>query len=245
MNYGKIIITTNNTKPIGENKKHMKHDKIKFTNIQPSSYNPRKMSRDEMNVLSKNLEEFGLVDPLIINLKNNRIIGGHQRYTALQKKYNKEQVTDSKELNIIRLGDIGWVFEDENLTIEDEDHEKALNLSLNKISGTWDYNKLSTLLKNLENNKFNIDLTGFNSYELEKYTIPSDLGLQFKEIEDIKDGKLNVDSEGNITQADNDEVEEKQEEKHDHEETEDDILVSEEEINKSHRYKCPECGYEW
>lgn len=223
----------------------MKTGKIKFKSIDPSSYNPRKISRDEMKALSSNLEEFGLVDPIIINLKNNHIVGGHQRYTALEHKYIRNKSIDNIELPMIKLGDIGWVFEEEDLTIKDENHEKALNLALNKISGSWDHSKLSKILNDLNLNHFDMDLTGFDKFEIEKYTIPSDLNLQFKEIRDIKEGtrKPNEEevTETNTSQTEDNSVETVSEK----DENSDDILVSAEEIRGLHQHKCPNCGYEW
>lgn len=218
----------------------MKLDKIKFTSISPSDYNPRKMNRDEMNILSKNLEEFGLVDPIIINLKNNHIIGGHQRYTALKKKYKKSENLEDLEFNVIKLGDIGWVFESDELTIEDETHEKALNLALNKISGTWEYDKLSSLLKELNNDMFDINLTGFDAFEIEKYTIPTDLNLQFTEIDDIKEGKRKPNESIGTLSEQTENYDEPSEN-----DDENDVLVSAEEIEKIHKHECPKCGYKW
>lgn len=61
----------------------MKLSKIKLKEIKPAEYNPRKISDSELEKLNKSLEKFGFVDPIIINLKNNKIIGGHQRYKIL------------------------------------------------------------------------------------------------------------------------------------------------------------------
>ena len=66
--------------------RYMKIDKITLNEIKPATYNPRIMSIEEQEKLEKTLQEFGLVDPIIINLKNNQIIGGHQRYEILQKE---------------------------------------------------------------------------------------------------------------------------------------------------------------
>ncbi len=121
----------------------MEHSKIKLKDLQPAEYNPRTITESQAEKLKNNLDKFGLVDPLIINLKNNHIIGGHQRYNILI------QETPDKELNLIRLGDIGWVFEDTALTIEDDNHEKALNLSLNRLDGEFDTNKLNQLFEEL------------------------------------------------------------------------------------------------
>ena len=51
---------------------------IKITDIKPAEYNPRIMSQLEHTKLRNSMETFGVVDPIIINLKNNHIIGGHQ-----------------------------------------------------------------------------------------------------------------------------------------------------------------------
>ena len=71
-----------------------------------------------------------------------------------------------EELNLIRLGDIGWVFPDTDLKIPSEDHEKALNLALNKISGEWDTPKLEELLTELDLSGFGIELTGFDELDI-------------------------------------------------------------------------------
>lgn len=141
-------------------------EKIKITDIIPSEYNPREISDEETRKLKNSLSTFGLVDPIVINLKNNHIIGGHQRFDVLVNK-NLEDGTIFEELNLIRLGDIGWVFVDTDLKIESEDHEKALNLALNKISGDWDYDKLTTLFTDLKSSDLNVELTGFDDTEIE------------------------------------------------------------------------------
>lgn len=141
----------------------MKIDKITLNEIKPATYNPRIMSIEEQEKLEKNLQEFGLVDPIIINLKNNQIIGGHQRYKILQKE--QEKTGKQKEFTLIQRGDIGWVFLDEDMYINDENHEKALNLALNKISGQWDTNKLQSLLEEITLTDLDVELTGFDNID--------------------------------------------------------------------------------
>lgn len=140
--------------------------KINITDINEADYNPRTISDDEMTKLENSITEFGFVDPMIINLKNNKLIGGHQRYNALLS-LNMKKGNFAEELNLVELGDIGWVFPDIDLRIESEQHEKALNIALNKISGTWDNEKLFTLLEELEYDDMGIELTGFTDEEME------------------------------------------------------------------------------
>ena len=51
-----------------------------------------------------------------------------------------------EELNLIKVGDIGWAFPSTDLKIDNLSQEKAMNIALNKISGEWDVPKLETLL---------------------------------------------------------------------------------------------------
>lgn len=74
------------------------------------------------------------------------IIGGHQRYKVL-----KELGYNEVECSIVDL---------------DKTKEKALNIALNKISGDWDNDKLELLLKELKEQDFDIELTGFNLDEI-------------------------------------------------------------------------------
>ena len=145
----------------------MEIEKIKITDITPAEYNPRKITDEEKTKLRNSLNTFGVVDPIIINMKNMHIIGGHQRYDTLLDMY-MENNSFTETLNLIRLGDIGWVFPDTDLHVEDEDHEKALNLALNKINGEWDYDKLQEVLKELELSPLNVELTGFDNEEIKE-----------------------------------------------------------------------------
>lgn len=148
------------------NKKQFKIESVNIEDIKPADYNPRKMEDDEFQKLKESINEFGLVDPIIINLDNNKIIGGHQRYDVLYKTYQDNNDEYTGELFLIRLGKIGWVFNNTDLNIKDENHEKALNIALNKISGEWDNNKLSELIGDLNLTGFNINLTGFDDTEI-------------------------------------------------------------------------------
>lgn len=151
----------------------MELDKIKLTDITPAGYNPRLISEEDYNHLKNSINHFGLVDPIIINLRNNRIIGGHQRYDVLLDEYNLNG--DYEELDLLRLGDIGLVFLDTELSMDSEDREKALNLALNKISGGWDNTKLNTLFDDLGSKGFDLELTGFNNIEITQLALEEDI----------------------------------------------------------------------
>lgn len=152
----------------------MEIEHIKITDLKPAEYNPRRISDEDYQKLKNSISTFGLVDPIIVNLKNMHIVGGHQRYDVLLD----EHMLDNDflaELPMIRLGDVGFVFTDTNLSIADDDHEKALNLALNKISGDWDNDKLSMVLEDLEDSDLDLELTGFEEYELMELKFNNDI----------------------------------------------------------------------
>jgi hypothetical protein len=122
-------------------------------------YNPRKQDRSVIEKIKKSISEFGFVNPLVVN-KNNNIIGGNQRYIALKELYGMDKEVPGILLDL------------------DDAKEKALNIALNKISGDWEFSKLTELLGAL--NSLNMaDLTGFDKSELNIL----DIGLSTPEIE--------------------------------------------------------------
>lgn len=148
----------------------MEIETIKITDLKPAEYNPRRISEEDYKKLKNSISTFGLVDPIIVNLKNMHIVGGHQRYDVLLDEHMLDNDFVA-ELPMIRLGDVGFVFTDTSLSIEDDAHEKALNLALNKISGEWDNDKLAEVLEELELSPIDIQLTGFSEPELEELNI--------------------------------------------------------------------------
>lgn len=135
--------------------KEINIEKIDIHSLVPADYNPRKISDKDYANLKNSIDEFGIVDPIIVNLHDNTIISGHQRFDVL---FYEKEVSD---LYLIKLGDIGWVFTDTDLKIKDKNHEKTLNLALNRIHGEFDEDLLNEVLIELE--EVNLDhLTGFD-----------------------------------------------------------------------------------
>jgi len=60
---------------------------FKLEELRPAPYNPRTISDDALQGLANSLQQFGCVEPIVVNTRDgkNIIVGGHQRYKALQK----------------------------------------------------------------------------------------------------------------------------------------------------------------
>ena len=126
--------------------------KIDINKIIESEFNPRiklDKSSKEYKQIASSIEQFGFVEPIVVNETNMCCIGGHQRLQVLK--------------------DIGTAEVDCVLINEpDSNKEKALCVALNKIKGEWDMEKLAYLLSDDEVSVFP---TGFDDgeIELEKY----------------------------------------------------------------------------
>lgn len=103
----------------------MKIITLPVSDLHPADYNPRKdlaPGDKQYEKLARSIETFGYVEPIVWNRTTGNIVGGHQRLKVLvQNGYTEVQVVEV-ELN--------------------EQEERILNVSLNKISGRWDNEKL-------------------------------------------------------------------------------------------------------
>ena len=115
--------------------------------LKPDPANPRHISPQELEALTRSIREFGLVDPILARRKDGTVIGGHQRLLAARK-------LGLKSVPVIYL----------DLTSE---KARLLNVALNKISGSFDHELLARLLADLAASP-DVDLTlsGFDEKEI-------------------------------------------------------------------------------
>lgn len=162
-------------------------EKIDINDIKPADYNPRTISKKEYNKLKESIDKFGLTDPIIVNLNNNTIIGGHQRYSVIKNEF------PNMDLYLFKIGDIGWVTSNLNFTIDNFDDEILLNINLNSQNGEWDLEKLNSLVNELKVNNFDTSLTGFDDLELETFSDVEDLDAIDEVLDEIEIEKESED----------------------------------------------------
>ncbi len=127
----------------------MKLKKVFLSELQPADYNPRtdlQPDDPEYQAIKRSIEEFGYVEPIIVN-SDYTVIGGHQRVKVLK--------------------DLGKVSVDVIVIDLDKTREKALNVALNKITGSWDMEKLSRVMEDLKLTDFDLTFTGFTQVEID------------------------------------------------------------------------------
>lgn len=127
----------------------MEFKKLKIDLLVPADYNPRKKLKpgdDEFEKIKNSINEFGYVDPVIVN-KDLTVIGGHQRISVL-KTLGYEEI----DCVVVEV---------------DKIKEKALNIALNKITGEWNKELLADLIKDLQDLDYDTSFTGFEPPEID------------------------------------------------------------------------------
>ena len=151
---------------------------VNIDNLIPAEYNPRielKPGMPEYEKLKNSIQEFGYVEPIIVNDRTGKVVGGHQRINVLKD-------LGYKEVEVVHV-DL------------DDAHEKALNVALNKVSGNWDAEKLENLLRDINiNTDLDIEFTGFDSDELDtifggSVDLPDDLDDYFRGLTEQEEEK--------------------------------------------------------
>ncbi len=121
---------------------------MRLEDIVPAEYNPRQDLQKgdfEYDRLKDSIDTLGFVKPLVVNIRNNVLISGHQRLKILL-----ENGVAETEVMIVDL---------------DEEKEKLLNIAMNRIEGDWEWGKLESLLKEFSADELTV--TGFTRSELE------------------------------------------------------------------------------
>lgn len=124
---------------------NLKIEYVDINSLRPNEYNPKKMSPKEVADLKASIVQFGMVDPIIVNMtkrRKNVIIGGHQRWQVCKGLGHKT---------------IPVVFVD----ILDPTREKELCLRLTKNVAKWDWSLLANFDESL------LKQAGFTSLEIE------------------------------------------------------------------------------
>lgn len=119
-----------------------------------ATYNPRIDLQEgdrDFEILKDNIEKFGFVQPIVWNESTGTVVGGHQRL---------------KVAKALGYGHLPTVIV--SLTEKDE---KILNLALNKVGGSFDQEKLGMLLNDLRMEDVDLNLTGFDTLEVEELTL--------------------------------------------------------------------------
>lgn len=141
---------------------------VSIEKLIPYIRNSRKHSPEQINKLRASLREFGFVNPVIIDREFN-VIAGHGRILAAKEE---------------GINEIPCVYAD-YLT---EAQKRAYIIADNRMAldATWDEEMLRVELESLQEEAFDLSLTGFDEKELAVF---------FEDEQEVKEDDFDVDAE--------------------------------------------------
>jgi ParB-like chromosome segregation protein Spo0J len=143
-----------------------------ISEIKPYKDNPREISQEAVKKVKNSISEFGNNQPIVID-QNNVIVVGHTRWKAL-KQLNKTKAYVIKK-NFDKNKAVAYRIMDNRSGAESK----------------WDKQLLMSELQVLKDNKFDLDLTGFDALELKDIILDKDL---FEPTDKDDQGKLDQDT---------------------------------------------------
>ena len=131
-------------------------ERVNVSALTAFSGNPRTHSDTQLDQIAASIREFGWTNPILVDAKGT-IIAGHGRLAAATR-LGLDQVP------VIRLGHLS------------DAQRKALVIADNQLAlnAGWDEVALSNLVRELDAEKFELDLLGFDSADLDRYLVGLD-----------------------------------------------------------------------
>lgn len=138
---------------------------VKHGDVNPSAYNPRRITAAKFAALVQSIRVNGFVEPIVVQKRGMNIIGGHQRHRALA----------------VIAGDAAREMAIPAVVLDiDERRARILNVALNNTEGTFDDDMLRKLLVGVNTDAALTDgerlATGFSGVELTRLlTVPTNI----------------------------------------------------------------------
>ena len=134
----------------------MKLEEVDINSIKPYKNNPREISNDSVQKVMKSIKEFGNNQPIVVD-QDNIIVVGHTRWKALKQLGKKKAYIVKKDFT--KNNAIAYRIMDNRSGEESK----------------WANKLLTKELEILKNEDFNLDLTGFESIEIDNFLLKDDL----------------------------------------------------------------------
>ena len=134
-----------------------KFEHISVENLLPYARNARTHSDEQLEQIAKSINEFGFLNPVLIDAETKTIIAGHGRVMAAKKL----------GMTTIPVVTLDHLSEEQRRAYVIADNKLALNAG-------WDFEILSEEMLNLDKDGFDLAITGFSLAEIEEITVDGD-----------------------------------------------------------------------
>lgn len=148
------------------------NNKTKINTLKPAEYNPRKITKEQLESLKKAMEEFGDLSGIVFNRRTGNMVGGHQRIKVIPEdaeihktSFKNPTRTGTVAEGYILLGGEKFIYREVDW---DLNHEKLANIAANKQGGEFDDDMLAALISELNNADCDVGMTGFSQDEIDK-----------------------------------------------------------------------------
>jgi DNA modification methylase len=133
-------------------------------------YNPRKISKHQLDALGRAMKEFGDLSGIVVNLRTKTLIGGHQRLKHFDPEWKIVKGPSPDARGTVNAGHIEtpfgpWVYREVDWPVE---KEKLANIAANQHGGEFDQDLLGKLLADLQASGAELALTGFADNQIER-----------------------------------------------------------------------------
>lgn len=136
-----------------------------------AEYNPREATQDDLNRLRQTLEYYGDLSGIVLNIRTDTIVGGHQRQKLLNPAWKIDKKPHTDKTGTVAIGYVDTPeFGRLNYREVDWDLKKEMgaNLAANEGAGDWVFSKRLDMLEELDTGGFDMNLTGHSPEQLER-----------------------------------------------------------------------------
>lgn len=151
---------------------------MKTTDWKANPRNPRTISDPQLAALKAAMVEFGDLSGLVVNRRSGHMIGGHQRVKILAdlpvtivQRFDPPTRRGTIAEGFVEYSGERFVYRE---VVWDNSQEIAAMIAANKHGGDFQNDLLSELLRELKDDNFAMDLTGFSERELNRMLAPDE-----------------------------------------------------------------------
>lgn len=147
---------------------------LRLKDLKPNPKNPRIAAEHKLDMLKRSIETLGNLDGIIWNKRSKQLLGGHQRQKVLpedaviviEETFNPPTAAGTTARGYIMAWGEKHTYQEKDW---DETTEKLANIAANKGAGDWHEEYLADWMNELKNAGADLDLTMFDSDEVDKY----------------------------------------------------------------------------
>lgn len=143
--------------------------------LQPAPYNPRKITKQRLELLGRSMKRFGDLSGIVLNLTTGNLIGGHQRVKHFDSDWpiyldKKAAIGKLDKVGTIAHGYVDsafgrWAYREVRWTPA---QEKAANLAANAHGGEFDMQLVGEMLQDLKLAGEDLEITGLAMHQVER-----------------------------------------------------------------------------